>query len=227
MSIGQALDSGQIAEISQARRMLSEARTVADFRDLRDFATSLRTWAKSRHLGIEAENEAAVFILRAERAAGLELIRMAEMGQRAVRGRFVAGPRDDKGRVAKGAVSDLPTLADLGISPSSAANWQRLAQVADEHFERMIVEALAPASDGRLSRIAKKRFYPWPEDRREYGGGSTRDDPLTPLFLLRTYADQVLGASLARLSSSDVHEIGKIGVRLVKAARAELESRKP
>lgn len=215
------------AELSKAERMLAEARSIADLRELRDFASSLRAWAQSRHLGVEAENTAAVFILRAERAAGQELIRMAEGGQRAVKGRFVGDQPRVKGRIAKGGGSDLPTLAQLGISPTASANWQRLATVSDEHFERMLADALAAGADGTVSRIAKKRFYPWPEDRREYAGEHRKDDPLTPLFHLRTYADQVIGSSLVRLSSEDVSEIGKIGVRLVKAARAELDSRIP
>jgi hypothetical protein len=217
-------NEGAVARLTQAQRMLAEARTLSDFHGLRDFASSLRSWAQSRHLGVEAENAAAVFILRAERAAGQELIRMG--GQRAVKGRFVGDQPRVKGRIVKGGGSDLPTLADLGISPTASANWQRLATVSDEHFERMIAEALAPASDGSVSRIAKKRFYPWPEDHREYRETTYRkDDPLTPLFHLRTYADQVIGSSLARLSRDDLVAIGKLGVRLVKAARAEMDRR--
>lgn len=218
----------QIAQLSKAKTMLQEARTVAEFRDLRDFASSMREWARAHGLGIEAENEACAFVLRAEREIGRELLRMAEAGERAVYGRFIVDqPRDENGRVLKGAKSPLPTLRDLGISLTNAANWQRLAGIEDEYFERMIAQALAPDANGKVRRIAKKRFYPWPEDRRgpHHGSDYRKDDPLTPLFHLRTYADQVLGSSLSRLSSDDLIEVGKIGVNLVKAARAELDGR--
>jgi hypothetical protein len=212
-------------ELSNAARMLAEARSIVDFRNLRDFASSLRTWARARRLGVEAENEAAVFVLRAERGAGQELARMAASGERSGRGWPKGVPHDDDGRVPEGPGTwdKAVRLTDLGISGQQASEWQRLAMVDDGHFERMIAEALAPSSDGRVSRIAKRRFYPWPE----YGhkASAPKNDPLTPLFLLRTYADQVIGSSLARLPSSDVSDIGKIGVRLVKAARAELDSR--
>jgi len=218
---------GSVAELSQAHRMLADARTVADFRDLRDFATSMKAWAQSRHLGVAAENEAAVVILRAERGAGRELLRMAEDGERARRGDPTGLPRDKRGRIASGPTECLVTLRSMGIPMSSAANWQRLAEPSDEHFERMLTEAREPDDNGLVKRIAKKRFYPWPEDRRDYSNGANyrRDDPLTPLFHLQTYASQVLGASLERLSSDDLVSIGKLGVRLVKAARAEMDRR--
>lgn len=216
------------AEIADAERMLAGAKSIADLTDLRGVASGLRSWAKSRHLGIEAENAAAVFILRVERAAGAELARMAASGERSGRGWPKGVPHDESGRIPNGpgAWDQGVTLTDLGISRTSAANWQRLAMVSDEHFERMIAAALEPSPDGRVNRIAKKRFYPWPEGERRSADASYRkDDPLTPLFHLRTYADQVIGSSLARLSSEDLTEIGKIGVRLVRAARAELDTR--
>ena len=204
------------AELSVAERKLAEARSIGDLQELADFATSLRAWAKSRHLGIEAENEAAVFILRAERGIGAELRRMMEDGTRATHGARGGVP-------SRGWDGERPTLKMLGISRSQAQRFQSLAYIDDAEFERRLAERLAPSPDGKVERLAKSTFYWTP--RPHVVGRGVAHDPLTPWLLLRTYASKVIESSMARLSSEDVSEIGKIGVRLVKAARAELDSR--
>ena len=66
--------------ISLARQALAEATTLPDMKSVRSWAEALRAYAKSRGLGIEAENQAAEIVIRAERKMGLVL---AEPGTRA------------------------------------------------------------------------------------------------------------------------------------------------
>jgi hypothetical protein len=60
---------------------LATASTVEDFGRIRDVATAARAWAVSRNMGIEAENRASEFILRAERGMGQSLNSLREQGK--------------------------------------------------------------------------------------------------------------------------------------------------
>lgn len=140
-----------LTTISEARRALAECKTLDDFRNFRDVATALRAYLKARGAGIDTENEAAELILRAERGAGAELIRMAEAGERSPQG----GPGNPYwGASAIANDKNKPTLRDLGVNWSESFRWRPLALIPDADFEGELREARA-----LNKRIAKTDFY--------------------------------------------------------------------
>lgn len=140
--------STELTILTNAQRMLAEAKTIPEIKAARDAATGAKAWVKSRGLGVESENEASEYILRAERKIGLELIRMGEVGERALSGGAWSS-RDKSGPVP------LLTLSDLGIDRNGdATDWQRLARLPEDIFERMLGGAKA-----NRERLAKVNFY--------------------------------------------------------------------
>lgn len=140
-----------LVPLTQAESMLANASTFEDFKNLRDTAEAARAFARARHMGIDNENLASEYILRAERGMGSVLIEMGEAGTRATRGR---------NRYADDAASSLPTLMDLtGIdhpqrASAAASNWQALARIPEDDFESRFATVKATGT-----RIAKVDFY--------------------------------------------------------------------
>lgn len=203
--------------------MLAEARDFSDFKALRDWATTLRAYGRARGLGIEAENEAAEYVLRAERGAGAELIRMVETGERPQRGGLWKGvAHDADGRVPRGPLSQdnapwKTTLRKLGISGNDAMDWQRLARIPDQDFENLLKTAR------RMGRVSKARFYQRVTGtlrRSDYQGS----DPFG-FESFRAAAKFLLDEGLRKLSPDDLNTTGKLAVELVKATRAEMDRR--
>jgi len=134
-----------LALIDLARRALAEAKTLPDIRVIRDQAIALKSYAKARGLGIEAENSAAEIRVRAERMMGAELIRMAEAGERVTRQTSGTFYRE------VGANGRLPTREDLGLNTHQVGDWQKLARLDDPSFEAVVTRA--KESGGRLARL--------------------------------------------------------------------------
>jgi phage N-6-adenine-methyltransferase len=114
-----------LAKISQARRALAEASTLHDVLQIRDKAEALRVYVKAAGEGLETQNAAAEFKLRAERKAGAMLAAMQKQ----------AGARGAGKKVES---HDVTPLSDLGISRTRSARWQREAKVSDSDFEAYI-----------------------------------------------------------------------------------------
>lgn len=135
--------------ITEATRMLNEAKTLDDVRSIRDLAEAARVYARAHALGLEAMNHAAEVKLRAERKAGELLRRTAEAGERQGQGDNQTYQRD---------TSAPPTLADLGISRVQSSRWQAIAEVEPAVFEEYLADAKANAqaitTSGALARRA-------------------------------------------------------------------------
>lgn len=129
-----------LTPITQAQRMLAEASSFADYKNLADYAEAARKWAKARGMGIEAENEAAAIILRCEREMGKALLALEEEGR--------IGQGKNKSQ-------DVVVYEDLGISHSQYAhNYKMAARVDDTTFEDMLRQAIENAE-----RLSKLNFY--------------------------------------------------------------------
>lgn len=144
--------SGDLVLLDGAERALAEATSVADLKAFRDEVTAAKAWAKSRGLGVEAENKAAEYILRAERRIGQELIRMAETGERAMRGPG-ARPVPQDGELGP------VRLGDLGLTYKDSEAFTAVARLPEDVFEAM----LTAARESR-ERIAKINFYRKPRN---------------------------------------------------------------
>jgi hypothetical protein len=114
-------DSMMLAKLSTATRMLAEARTLDDVRQIRDMAEAVRAYAKAAGLGDEAIGYASAIKLDAERKAGqlLAEINRAKPGQET---------RRDSNE------PQLSTLADLGVSRAQSSRWQALGRLPDEAY---------------------------------------------------------------------------------------------
>lgn len=109
---------GVIALCSKARQALAQAKTIEDFKDVRDFGEAAIKLAKSRHdVGIKALQEAQEFVRRAERHIGAMLPE-------------VTGGRggDRKSKV-------IVTLDSLGIDGNQSKRFQKIAQLPEHEFE--------------------------------------------------------------------------------------------
>jgi hypothetical protein len=117
----------EIALLSESIRMLAEANTLDEVKDIRDKAEALRLYIKQQGQGVMAQNAAAEIKIRAERRAGEMLEEMQKRsGGDAMRARF-----HDETEVP-------PTFSDLGIDKMQAFYWQTVASVPDDVFEQHI-----------------------------------------------------------------------------------------
>jgi hypothetical protein len=180
-----------LSPITLASKMLAEASSFEDFRGLRDTAAAARAWAKARGMGIDAENHAFEYVLRAERGMGKTLIEMAESGQRAAPSQWVG-----RAGVANQHVpaDDMLTLPQLGITRNESAKFQRLAREwTDEEFDRRM--AAMVQSGVRLSKV---NFYRGPNAAARSEAAAAREvrEALTstePTSLFEVFRDAVRG----------------------------------
>lgn len=128
--------TNELTTLSQAERAVAEAKTVPDLMDVRDTATALREWARSRSLGVDAENLAAAMIIRAERKIGALLPEVLLY----------------KGGVPTPSPAGTGfTLSELGLSRNDSARFQTLATIPDEDFEVLLADKMAAGE--RISRV--------------------------------------------------------------------------
>lgn len=182
-----------LTPITQAERALAEAASIDDLKDVRAFASAMQKGARARGMGIEAENQAAELVLRAERRIGQALRDMLENGERAKGGgKPVLDALSIAAGRAQGALrgttkSELPTLADLGLTNSRQAwEWQQLALLDEDTFERMLSEA-----KHLKERIAKVNFYRVKAKAKDESAGKTKED--SGFLQLRAGAYALLG----------------------------------
>lgn len=111
---------GVIAMCSKARQMLAEAKTLEEFKAVRDVGEAAIRLAKSRRdVGIEAVQEAQEIVRRAERDMGAMLPSV------------IGGP----GKLNGGR---LQPLESLGIEKTQSSRFQKIANLPDDEFEAWI-----------------------------------------------------------------------------------------
>jgi hypothetical protein len=126
--------------------MLAEAVSLEDFRDLRDMGEAARSWARARNLGIDAENTAAEYVLRAERGMGKALLALHADGKFGIG--VINRPRGSPNS------GDPLTVKDLGLTWNQSSVYQHAARLADAEFESLLT-----AARGKAQRIARWNFY--------------------------------------------------------------------
>ena len=207
-----------LVPITVAQRMLAEAVTFEDFRNLRDVAATAKAYVRARGLGIDAENTAAEYILRAERGMGRVLAQMRVDGTRQRQGDTMARNWMARGLPAESGRPPLPTLSDLGIAnKKQAGEWQKLAVLWDDDtFE----EKLAYVK-GLGARLSKVDFYRGPKAAAKRDASVVREaqegnEPTTPL---RTFlrAARSLIVSMPLLPNDDLAQVGTCLRELVDA----------
>jgi hypothetical protein len=88
--------------------------------------------------------------IRAERRAGELLIEMKADGKLAK-----PGANQRKKQTSRAVTS--ATLADLGVSPNQSSQWQRIAEVPEAKFEK-IVESDSPSDSPSRATVLDKPF---------------------------------------------------------------------
>ncbi len=132
----------ELVLLGEAQRMIMEATSLDEIKDIRDKAEAARKYIESAQLGLLMQNRAAEVKLRAERRAG-ELLATLKLA---------GGDRRSEN-------SSGPTLEELGISKHQSSRWQREAAVPDEVFERLVQETNSQAQElttAALLRLARQ-----------------------------------------------------------------------
>lgn len=134
-----------LALLTTADRAIAEAIAVADAASLVKAAKVAEEWVRAERAGREVERQAAVFVLRAKRNAGLRLAEARERGELASQGR----PEN----VTDGNVLPPATLAELGVTRRESSEWQALAaEWSDEALTAAAEEMERPSLAGIQSR---------------------------------------------------------------------------
>jgi hypothetical protein len=120
-------------------RAIAEALEVDEVKEIRDRAIALETYARQAR-NFEAETKAARIRLRAERRAGQLLKEMPKA--KGSPGNQYTGPLDRS--------EGSKTLAEHGISHDQSSQWQRLADVPEERFEKLLAVG-SPTTAGILA----------------------------------------------------------------------------
>lgn len=116
-----------LVRYEQARTALAECHRVDEVKDIRDKAEAMAAYAR------QAKDQelilwATEIKVRAERKAGMMLTDAAESGEMARRGR---PPVENK----------PTTLADLGLTDTTAKRWKQLGSMSEDHFEAAVATA--------------------------------------------------------------------------------------
>jgi hypothetical protein len=124
-------ESGPLARLDQATRLLAEARTVDEVKLIRDQAEAARVYARERDLGLQAQNHAAEIKIRAERRLGEILTETIPHD----------GGRPEK--PSHRAMVFKPKLKDLGLTLSESSRFQQIAKIPEPVFEQHVAAAKA------------------------------------------------------------------------------------
>lgn len=120
--------SGELAKLSQATKMLAEAKTLNEVKHIIDIAEAARVYAKAAKMGLEAYNHAAEVKARAERKAG-EFLAKLERGTPGVKAELLD-------TASNNSPSEYKTVLDeMDIGYKAAERWQQVNKMSEEVFE--------------------------------------------------------------------------------------------
>lgn len=147
------IESRAIQKLDQARTALALCRTLPEVKRLRNMAEAAKIYARSAHLGREAQNYAAEISLLASRKAG-EILKSLE--------KTPSGGDRKSGRKRCGLISEYKqTLEDTKTPERTAQYWQRLSQIPDdvvhEYLASSIKEEREITTTGLLAHVTQPK----------------------------------------------------------------------
>jgi len=124
--------NSSLSIISQASKLLAEASTVQEAKELKSKFLVIAEWAKQMKMGEEAEQKARAYALRAIRRMG-EMLRETPKAK--------GGENYHKIPTGTKPVPVPPTLAEMKITKQESAEAQKLADVTVQKFEKALETA--------------------------------------------------------------------------------------
>jgi phage N-6-adenine-methyltransferase len=136
-----------LAKLSDATRMLAEARTLDEIKSVKDTAVAAQAYARARGLGEEAERYATEIRLEAARRIG-QVWKAAKDAGETDRG---AAQTQSQRATALG-------LSDIGITKDESSASQTLASVPEEDWPVLKAEALAEGvrTERKMAEVIKR-----------------------------------------------------------------------
>lgn len=132
--------------LSNAQRVLAEARTVDEAKDICDKAAAVRAYIQKARLGRDLMIEAATIRIRAERRLG-QMLRETPLA--------IASAGNQYTNTKTGEPADTVSLKDLGITKNESSRSQRIADLADDFFEAYLEECRQAQREPTLSALVR------------------------------------------------------------------------
>jgi hypothetical protein len=137
-----------LTNLSKCVTMLRECVSAEDAKKFIDVGAAAKVWAQRQKLGIEAQNSATEFVVRAERRLG-EILRQTK--------------RNQGGRPGKKPVTlevQVSKLNEIGISRNLSSRAQRLTKIPPEKFEAAIAQTKKERKEITYTDITTKLLTP-------------------------------------------------------------------
>jgi hypothetical protein len=163
-------------QLSTMLALATEAGDITALKDIHALASALRRGAEARGMGLEAENQAAEVIIRAERAMGNLLLSIP---------RAPSGPKSAE-RSPESWTDDGSTtlfreaVKEARLDPKTVHLFQQVAAMPEDTFEALIAELRA-----LKQRISRVNFYAperKPKDVTEYERAVAAEAPTNSAF---------------------------------------------
>lgn len=212
--------SRELTLLSRAQRALAEARTVNEFKDVRDLAEAARGYARRKKFARDVLLEVACLTIQAEHALGMALSQI-ELAK--------AAPGNQYATVDRSQTGTGPTyLRDLGITKQASHRAQFIASLPKEKLEHWLREQCAKGIEPTLSgarRYAGESAQRKSKRRIRKAESLTPVDALTELLEHQKMLSQLLskvydGGTIARgdgrLACRLIGEIGELAGELAK-----------
>lgn len=143
----------QLLLVSQAKKALAEAKSIAEIKEIRDKAAAMKKYLLLRDDSREAQNAAAEIKLLAERRAG-EFLRET--------------PRAPFPAIAGGHKQPAElTLSELGVKKDQSRKWQAIASIPEPAFTEHIEATKTAGKEITTGAVMKMAQEIKLEERRE------------------------------------------------------------
>ncbi|MHB0958738.1 MAG: methyltransferase-A70 family protein [Pirellulaceae bacterium] len=119
----------ELVLLTKAQQVLAQASSLDEVKQFRDKAAAVRAYAQKARLGKHLLMDAAALRIRAERRLG-QMLKETNLADSAPGNQYT----DAANRTPTAAV----LLKELGITKNESARSQRIAEIADEHFEQYL-----------------------------------------------------------------------------------------
>lgn len=146
------MENNALATLDKATKMLAEAKTLSEVKNILNIAEAARTYARAAKLGLAAYNHAAEVKVRAERKAGEMLAQLERL----------PGQRTDKqpDNIAITGSEYREVLDDYDLNYVTASRWQELAEMPEHEFEQHLEETRGEkpiTTSGIIKEIKKEK----------------------------------------------------------------------